>query len=145
MLERSVLCTKDNMNLLAALHMLVHAWNQVTATTVAHCFRDSSFCVADESPGTELACKPNQREAEVIPAGLRDALEDVSFDDYVDADSSAVVCSTITEDDVIAQVTSEEEPVVDVDESDEEDYESASLGLLVEHYKKIEALGHRDF
>ncbi|KAH7961818.1 hypothetical protein HPB52_012251 [Rhipicephalus sanguineus] len=70
---------------------------------VANCFRHSGFCAPDESPGTEC-------EAEVIPAGLRDALDNVSFDDYVDVDNSAVVCGTITDDDIIAQVTGGEEP-----------------------------------
>ncbi|KAH6939977.1 hypothetical protein HPB50_023007 [Hyalomma asiaticum] len=44
-----------------------------------------------------------------------------SFDDYVDVDNSAVVCGTITNDDIIAQVTggegpqSERGPVVEAD------------------------------
>ncbi|KAH7956972.1 hypothetical protein HPB52_014022 [Rhipicephalus sanguineus] len=74
----------------------------------------NGFCAPDESPGTEC-------EAEVIPAGLRDALDNVSFDDYVDVDNSAVVCGTITDDDIIAQVTGGEEPVVEADKSDEQE------------------------
>ncbi|KAL1473124.1 hypothetical protein MTO96_038908 [Rhipicephalus appendiculatus] len=77
----------------------------------------SGFCVANE--GT--ACEPDEREDKVIPAGLRDALEDVSIDDYVDADRSAVVCGTITDDDIIAQMTGGEAPVVDVGEDYNED------------------------
>ncbi|KAH6943871.1 hypothetical protein HPB50_000202 [Hyalomma asiaticum] len=72
------------------------------------------FCATDESPGTEC-------EAEVIPAGLRDALDSVSFDNYVDVDNSAVVCGTITDDDIIAQVTGGEEPVVEADKNDEQE------------------------
>ncbi|KAH6938916.1 hypothetical protein HPB50_014841 [Hyalomma asiaticum] len=60
-------------------------------------------------------------EAEVIPAGLSDALDNVSFDDYVDVDNSAVVCGTITDDDIIAQVTGGEEPVVEADKNDEQE------------------------
>ncbi|KAH6921285.1 hypothetical protein HPB50_027729 [Hyalomma asiaticum] len=74
----------------------------------------SDFCATDESPGIE--CK-----AEVIPAGLRDALDNVSFDDYVDVDNSAVVCGTITDDDIIAQVTGGEEPVVEANKNDEQE------------------------
>ncbi|KAH6939593.1 hypothetical protein HPB50_019933 [Hyalomma asiaticum] len=105
MLERLVLCAsmKDcNVTLLTALHMLACAWDQVMATTVNNCFRRSGFCATDESPGTE--CEPNQCEAEVIPAGLRDALDD-SFEDYTDVDNSAVDCGTITNDEIIMQVT----------------------------------------
>ncbi|KAH7972492.1 hypothetical protein HPB52_012661 [Rhipicephalus sanguineus] len=67
------------------------------------------------------ACEPDEREAAVIPAGLRDALEDVSFNDYIDADRCAAVCGTITDDDIIAQITGREAPVVDVGAVDEED------------------------
>ncbi|KAL1466452.1 hypothetical protein MTO96_026713 [Rhipicephalus appendiculatus] len=62
----------------------------------------------------------DEREADVIPAGLWDALGDVNFGDYVDADRSAVVCGTIT-DDIIAQVTGGEALVVDVGEDDEDE------------------------
>lgn len=55
---------------------------------------------------------------EVIPAGLRDALKEISFDDYVDADSSAVVCGALSDED-IAQVTGEEP--ADEDDRDEEE------------------------
>lgn len=121
MLERLVLCaagTKGyDVTLLSAMHMLVRAWDQVTATTVANCFRHSGFCVAIEGTAGEL----DEREADVIPAGLRDALGDVNFGDYVDADRSAVVCGTITDDDIIAQVTGEEALVVDVGEDEEDE------------------------
>lgn len=116
MLERLVLCAgMHTVTLLTALHMLVRAWDQVTAATIANCFRHSGFSVADE--GTEAACQPDQHE--VIPAGLRDALEEISFDDYVDADSSAVVCGAVSDEDIIAQVTGEEP--VDEDDRDEEE------------------------
>ncbi|KAH7940116.1 hypothetical protein HPB52_021865 [Rhipicephalus sanguineus] len=55
------------------------------------------------SAGAGTACEPDERKAAVIPAGLRDALEDVSFNVYVDADRCAAVCGTIT-DDIIAQL-----------------------------------------
>ncbi|KAH7961797.1 hypothetical protein HPB52_012160 [Rhipicephalus sanguineus] len=77
--------------------------------------------VSEGTASTGTACEPDEREAAVIPAGLRDALEDVSFNDYVNADRCAVVCGTITDDDIIAQVTGGEAPVVDVVADDEED------------------------
>lgn len=116
MLERLVLCAgMDTVTLLTALHMLVRAWDQVTAATIANCFRHYGLAVADE--GTEAACQPCQHE--VIPAGLRDALEEISFDDYVDADSSAVVCAALSDEDIIAQESGEEP--VDEDDRDEEE------------------------
>lgn len=77
--------------------------------------------MANESPGRKPACKPDQHEVEVIHAGLRDALQDISFDDYTDTDSSAVVCSTLTDKDIIAQMTVGEKPVGDLDENDEDE------------------------
>lgn len=65
------------------------------------------------------ACSLLLGQHEVIPAGLRDALKEISFDDYVDADSSAVVCGALSDEDIIAQVTGEEP--ADEDHRDEEE------------------------
>ncbi|KAG0425729.1 hypothetical protein HPB47_027107 [Ixodes persulcatus] len=61
-------------------------------------------------------------ECEVVFEGMRDLLLDASFADYVDADSSAVICGAMTDEDIIAQVVGE--PVAeaenDVDNEEEE-------------------------
>ncbi|KAL1445508.1 hypothetical protein MTO96_044982 [Rhipicephalus appendiculatus] len=51
---------------------------------------------------------------------MADVLEDVCFTDYVDVDSSAVVCGALTDDDIICQVRSAE-PVAASDDDEEED------------------------
>lgn len=64
------------------------------------------------------ACESDEQEAEVLSAGLRDALEDVRFDDYVDAGRGAAVCGTITDDYIYVQVTGREAAIVDAGEND---------------------------
>ncbi|KAH6934213.1 hypothetical protein HPB50_021933 [Hyalomma asiaticum] len=94
--------------------MLVHAWEQVTALTIANCYRHCGFSTealqADEPPVLEHG----------VTAPMADVLEDVCFADYVDVDSSAVVCGALTDDDIICQVRSAE-PVAASDDDEEED------------------------
>ncbi|KAG0426455.1 hypothetical protein HPB47_026430 [Ixodes persulcatus] len=90
----------------------------LTATTIANCFRHCGFSVL----GMEAAGGSDTGECEVVLEGMRDLLQDVSFADYVDADSSAVICGAMTDEDIIAQVVGE--PVAeaenDVDNEEEE-------------------------
>ncbi|KAG0440314.1 hypothetical protein HPB47_016337, partial [Ixodes persulcatus] len=106
-----------NVMLLSAMHMLVRAWDQVTAATIANCFRHCGFSVL----GTEAA-GGDTGECEVVFEGMRDLLQDASFADSVDADSSAVICGAMTNEDIIAQVVGK--PVAeaenDVDDEEEE-------------------------
>lgn len=46
-----------------------------------------------------------------------DALEEGSLGDYVDGDSSAVVCGALTDEDIIMQVTGKD-PIADEDDKD---------------------------
>ncbi|KAH7948510.1 hypothetical protein HPB52_023599 [Rhipicephalus sanguineus] len=55
-----------------------------------------------------------------VTAPMADVLEDVCFADYVDVDSSAVVCGALTDDDITCQVRSAE-PVAASDDDEEED------------------------
>ncbi|KAL1470284.1 hypothetical protein MTO96_040523 [Rhipicephalus appendiculatus] len=55
-----------------------------------------------------------------VTAPMVDVLEDVCSADYVDVDSSAVVCGALTDDDIICQVRSAE-PVAASDDDEEED------------------------
>ncbi|XP_037521072.1 tigger transposable element-derived protein 4 [Rhipicephalus sanguineus] len=114
MLERIILCNNYQVMLLSALHMLVRVWEQVTALTIANCYRHCGFSTealqADEPPVLEHG----------VTAPMADVLEDVCFADYVDVDSSAVVCGALTDDDITCQVRSAE-PVAASDDDEEED------------------------
>lgn len=114
MLERIILCNDYQVTLLSALHMLVRAWEQVTALTIANCYRHCGFSTqalqADEPPVLEHG----------VTALMADVLEDVCFADYVNVDASAVVCDAVTDDDIICQVRSSQ-PVAASDDDDEED------------------------
>ncbi|CAN7997064.1 unnamed protein product, partial [Ixodes hexagonus] len=98
------------------MHMLVRAWDQVTTATTANCFSHCGFSVL----GTE-ATGGDTGEREVVSEGIRDLLQDVSFADYVDTDSSAVICGAMTDEDIIAQVVSE--PVAEAENDDDDDEE----------------------
>lgn len=112
-----VLCigTKEQTTtLFTALYMFMHAWDYVTATTVANCFHHCSFSVGGEGPGMKKACEPGHHE--VISAELCDALEEVSLT----TSTWIAVHGTLTNEDIITQVTGKE-PVVYKDEHKEEE------------------------
>lgn len=85
MMERMVLCAgnkKDySITLLTAMHMLVRAWEQVTATTIANCFHHCGFAV-----GSALDSCDNRVDAaeEVVTVAMHG-----SFADFVEVDTCA--------------------------------------------------------
>lgn len=74
--------------------------------------------MADEGPDTNAACEPSQHE--VIPVELCDAQEEVNFKDYIDGNSSAVVCSALANKVIITHVT-DNQPAGNEDDKDEEE------------------------
>lgn len=63
--------------------------------------------MANVGQSLEAACDPGKHE--VIPIGLRDVLQEVSFEDYVKADSSVLVCSALKAEHITVQVTGDNE------------------------------------
>ncbi|KAH6944556.1 hypothetical protein HPB50_003871 [Hyalomma asiaticum] len=92
--------------------MLVHAWEQVTALTIANYYRHCSFI-------TQAMQALQADELSVFEHGVSAPMEDICFADYVDVDASAVVCGALTDDDIIFQVRSSE-PVAASDEEEDE-------------------------
>lgn len=128
LLERMILCSGNespyNITLLTAMHMLVHAWDQVTAATIANCFRHCGFDIASsEATADSTATADSGQDGEDIPASVRQALQDVDFTDYVDADKSAMVCGALTDEEIIAHVRGGE-PAMEDDDGEEENEEA---------------------
>lgn len=123
-LERMILCAGDRkdfgITLLTAMHMLVRAWEQVTATTIANCFRHSGFAAGSAQDSCDVDVDGAE---ELMPVALRDTLRGVRFADYVEVDTGASVCGALTDEDIIAQVAGAqpdaEEPEGEEDENDE--------------------------
>lgn len=80
------------------MHMLVRAWDQVMAATIADCFRHCGFAAG------VVQGSGNDGAEELVPAALRDVHYDVTFSDYVEVDSGASVRGALTDEDIIAEV-----------------------------------------
>lgn len=137
-LERMLLCSENDkgytVTLLTCLHMLVRAWSQVTAATIANCFRHCGF-------GAPNTVTSEVEEDVRVPFHVREVLGDADFGDYVNVDSCAAVCGAVTDDEIIAQVVGgDEEPAVeDDDDANEEDGETPVLPSLSQ---VMEGLNH---
>lgn len=83
---------KCRIDLLDASRMLHKAWKQVTAQTIANCFRKAGFNnrEVDTEIVTEEPDEPfSERWQEIAP--------DVSYDTYVNVDDGVAVCGELTE------------------------------------------------
>ncbi|KAL1453534.1 hypothetical protein MTO96_043753 [Rhipicephalus appendiculatus] len=119
-----ILCAGDRkdfgITLLTAMHMLVRAWEQVTATTIANCFRHSGFAAGSAQDSCDVGVDGAE---ELMPVALHGTLQGASFVDYVEVDTCASVCGALNDEDIIARVAGEqpvaEEPEGEEDEDDE--------------------------
>ncbi|KAK8766645.1 hypothetical protein V5799_006575 [Amblyomma americanum] len=122
MIERKILCTGNQktstITLLTAMHMLARAWEQVTPSTIANCFHHCGFAAGSmEESGDDGNPEP-------LPAAVRAVLQDVSFDDYLEVDSDAAVCSARSDEDIVAEIVGEQSvPEEAEDEDDDEEQE----------------------
>ncbi|KAL1444449.1 hypothetical protein MTO96_029870 [Rhipicephalus appendiculatus] len=121
MLERMILCAGDRkdfgITLLTAMHMLVRAWEQVTATTIANCFHHSGFAAGSAQDSCDVGVDGAE---ELMPVALRGTLQGVSFADYVQVDTCASVCGALTDEDIIARVAGAQ-PVAEEPEGEEDE------------------------
>ncbi|KAH9384919.1 hypothetical protein HPB48_026949 [Haemaphysalis longicornis] len=98
---RRHLLEDNGITLLTAMHMLLHAWEQVTATTIANCFRHSGFAAGSEQD----SCDDGMDGAEnLMPVALRATIQGIRFVEYVEVDTCASVCGALTDENIAAQV-----------------------------------------
>lgn len=111
-------------NLLDAIRYLVRAWDMVTQTTIANCFRKAGFHVSEaaEDGAEEL------NEVEEVYDGLFDRLrafmkipENINFSDFVAADEEVVARSVFTEEEIAVTAAASSPSAADVNSDVEED------------------------
>ncbi|XP_037505595.1 tigger transposable element-derived protein 6-like [Rhipicephalus sanguineus] len=117
-----------DVDLYAALEMLQAAWMNVTATTIANCFRHASFAAAPDASDEPLLDEPatpdgfaTSDEVAASWTALRDAgvvPDSESFCDYVSADSEVVATEQLLDDDIVRAVNDPDE-TSDDDSADE--------------------------
>lgn len=93
-------------SLLDAIHMLAHAWNSVTATTIVNCFRKAGFVCGKthEEPEAEM------NSEEIAPPN---GMTHQAFQEWVDVDDSLAVTSEVTDDDIVEEIRQRVNPEED--------------------------------
>ncbi|XP_049271294.1 tigger transposable element-derived protein 6-like [Rhipicephalus sanguineus] len=109
LLHRMLLCADTgksyNVDLLAAIHILVHAWEQVQATTIQRCFHHAGFQAQEPLPHEE------ESPADV-DAVFNQAVPSAPFtrQDYETIDESVQTCREETLEELIAEVQADDQP-----------------------------------
>ncbi|KAH7942749.1 hypothetical protein HPB52_000745 [Rhipicephalus sanguineus] len=82
-----------------------------------------------------------------MPVALHGTLQGVSFADYVEVYTCALVCGALTDEDIIARVANAqpvaEEPEGEEDENDEEPVRPSASELQLDSLRRVHALEQR--
>jgi hypothetical protein len=93
--------TTPNINLLDALHLLSQAWNCVTPSTIANCFRHAGFAQSDSLPIEEdFDIEDNIPLAKLRQHGLNPEI----LEKFTTVDKDIQTCATLTDDDIIEEI-----------------------------------------
>ena len=137
-----------NISLLDATRYLVRAWDAVTPTTIANCFRKAGF----RPDGTARDGMEGVAETEKTYDGLFERLrafvrvpDDINFSDFVTADEEVVARAAFTDEEIAAAATtSPDVPDADQAGADMPDMETeAALSIALnaaEAYRLLEQL-----
>lgn len=117
-LERMLLCLNSektySIHLLGAAHILTNAWNSIKQETIANYFRNCGF-VEPVANGDEEAMQISSDDFVCVPDNFSSVLPDgVTFESYVQVDSSVQASGVITDAEIIEsacpQVATSEDP-----------------------------------
>lgn len=109
LLQRMLLCLESNkqyvVDLLAAVHLLSNAWNQVTEATIANSFRHAGFVAPDDAPDSPTQdCGSDSEEEAALLSSLGSKGVVVDMDTYVSVDEDVETCRVDTIDSIIEEV-----------------------------------------
>ncbi|XP_072142338.1 tigger transposable element-derived protein 6-like [Dermacentor andersoni] len=115
LLQKMLVCMDPNkeykVDILGAIHLIADAWRQLTANTIANCFRHAGFSSSDQA--SDLQDLPEcdgedalERQEVVEQCALKKIHLD--FDEYVHIDDD-VTCPENTVESIVSEVCDEEE------------------------------------
>jgi len=98
---------------LDALRLLQQAWTSVTPTTITNCFRHARF--SHQTPETEN--EDSDEEYVNIPLAR---LAGLNFADYTSVDNAIPTTETLTDDDIIEEITASKDSSDTIESDDDE-------------------------
>lgn len=160
LMHRLLLCADSNgkeysVDLLAALHILTHAWAQVKESTIEGCFRHAGFVrhtAACDDDGQPLADEDSEDSTDDAFAVFSQVAPSAPFSlqDYETVGENVVTCREESLDELIAEVQGEEQCSSDEDMGCDDplpiavsDREARDAVALLQRY--FEHNGHTEF
>lgn len=116
LLQRMLVCMSQDkdykVDILGAVHLIADAWRQLTANTIANCFRHAGFFSSDQTSDLEDLPECNsedvlERQEVIEQCALKEIRLD--FDEYVHIDSDVATCPDNTVESIVGEVCDEEE------------------------------------
>ena len=120
-----------SVNMLDALHFISAAWNEVTPTTLRNCFQKAGFdfsednCEVDDTDSASLVSEVEQQLHCLQQSGMT-GLNDITPEEYINADEEVTTTGELTNDEIVAQVQSHSS-IEDDDDDDDADTEIMNL------------------
>lgn len=129
---------KINIDLLQAARMCNSAWNQVSETTIANCFRKAGFYHKEDDEQVEAA-------EETVP-NVVDNWEDVGHDvgvpylDFVNMDENLAVCGELTDAEILEDVCKRHESASSEDEGEQPELPQTQIPSCADTMEHISQL-----
>ena len=118
-------------NILVAMRMVDKAWRKVSEVTIADCFKKAGFpAVSNLQPEEELPSIDMGDWDRVVSHLDITGPDVISFQDFVSFDDNVAVSGTLTDDEIVQEVTGTEESTTD-DDPNETEPEPAPTGQEV--------------
>ena len=123
-------------NVLDALYFLRQAWNSVTQTTIANCYRHAGFKVTNDDSESATSNYATDDDDPLDDLPLARLIGNITMEEYVSVDDDVPTCEDLSEDsivdDIIAARSTEGNTDADDDDDDGQTDEAAAEPPSVE-------------
>ena len=133
--ERYLTCIENNkdansllkaLDIVQATNMIAASWRETSSTIIQNCFRKAGFKHHAVDPASEIEEDPLPAPAPDVWNRVQRWLGDVQFDEFVASEPEAPTAQTMSDQDIVDLVHTENDPQDESDDKSEEEIPPAS-------------------